>query len=436
MSKGPSTPPTAKTVGMMTTVHSPKPKPAGRMPTAEEEKDMLRRYHDAKYAVTQHHETHFGYTDGVISSSSGQGPAEESMAANGSANANGSGDDLPPPWVPSTAFPAPDEMSEKERYRQAFEARDRVAANPNAMIYGGGSGGTPPPPVDAGLPPAFTTAGGEHMSALDEKERLRLQYAAQDAMAAANNNPPPPPAATPPPFSSPLSSPALPSELPAHLRGRSQPALPVPQGTNRPMTAAEEKAMLRAKFDAEERGIAMPVPQHANGVVAEGGSSMRPGSEPSSGTQSPSSDLNVPLTPPSFVYAHSAPAPAIAVTSPSVPAPPPLAPRPPAEYIEETKAEDAKLKRALSAHNLNQDSGVGTFGMGNGSGMGMMMNGARPADEDDTFGLKIRPTSPFALGMDDFMGGMSRKSSYGGPGHMNGVASPPPLPPKVPMRDH
>lgn len=451
--QAPSTPPATKTV------YSPIPKPAAasKLPTAEEEKEMLRRYHQAKTAVQRHHEEYGEAVD----------DAAPAPATWGSPNATGSGggdvgvgaEEMPPPWVASSEFPQQEELSEKERYRRALEAVERRAVGGGgggSSFNGGGfemgSGNTPPPPIDSGLPPAFSAATSGVMSAANEKEMLRQQYAAQDAMANnTNNGSPPPPPLTPPQNYSPpadgaaLPSPPLSSELPAHLRGRPKPALPVPQGASRPLTAAEEKAMLRAKFEAEERGgdavVGMPVPEPApapaNGALAAGGSSMRSGS--SGGTHhtlsTRSSDMNIPLTP-ALRHDHLAQAQA-------PPAPPPLAPRPPAEYIEETKAEDAKLKRALSAHEHDLGSGLGTFGLGMGMGMGR--NGVMmPEDEDDTFGLKIRPTSPFSLGVDDLMKGVganagvgpgmrSRQSSYG---HTNGMASPPPLPPKVPIRDH
>lgn len=439
-SQGPTTPPATKTV------YSPIPKPApSKLPTAEEEKEMLRRYHQAKNAVQRHHEEY------------GEAVDEPSPATGSGGDVGPGADEMPPPWVASSQFPQQEEVSEKERYRRALEAveRNAVSGGGGGSSFGGGfemggGGSTPPPPIDSGLPPAFSAATAGVMSAANEKEMLRQQYAAQDALAQNGNahGSPPPPPITPPQNYSP---PPLSSELPAHLRGRTQPALPVPQGASRPLTAAEEKAMLRAKFEAEERGggagVGMPVPEpapapsngvghgqgNANGAFAAGGSSMRSGS--SGGTHhtlsTRSSDLNIPLTP---ALRHNQPA----------PAPPPLAPRPPVEYIEETKAEDAKLKRALSAHEHDLGPGLGTFGLGMGAGRnGVML----PEDEDDTFGLKIRPTSPFSLGMDDLMmgvganvgvgpGSRSRQSSYGSPGHMNGMGSPPPLPPKVPIRDH
>ncbi|THH12937.1 hypothetical protein EW146_g7230 [Bondarzewia mesenterica] len=214
-----------------------------RFPTAEEEKEMLIRYHNARNAVARHQEVTFGPVDTAMGSSSSQIPPSSennysstisrSLSHASSHMPNPNDDDLPPPWVPSSDL-ALNNMSEKERYRQAFEAREAVAA------YSGS-----PPPSPAPLPSGASSA--QPLSAAAEKKLLRQQYESQDASALVSSFPPPA-----------FHSPPQAYELPPHLRARAPPALPTPPmggNTSRnPLTAAEEKAMLRAKYEAEERG--------------------------------------------------------------------------------------------------------------------------------------------------------------------------------------
>ena len=360
-------PPPSRSQGQ---THAPPAPAAGpaRYLSAEEEKDVLRRYHDARNAVARHQEVNFGLVDGAMESSSSQIPAHDPNLSRSFSITSAQapvGDDLPPPWVPSTEFPQ-NSMSEKERYRQAFEARE-AAAVAAAAAYSGSS--PPPPPRHASPPPA---PAGQPLSAAAEKELLRQQYSSQDAAAAAA----PVPSSPPPAFYSPPQA----YELPAHLRSRPTPALPAPPNSgsapNRPLTAAEEKAMLRARYEAEERG---------NGA--------------SSADPNPSSQ-----PPPPVVFSLPPPSPDPA------PTPPPLMPRPPSDYIQETQDEDARLM---------------ALGMDSGGGLDLDVLGS-----DDTFGLRLRPASPFTLGV--------AFDSLNGVSSMNGraVADPPPLPPKVPLTDY
>jgi len=137
------------------------------------------------------------------------------------------------------------------------------------------------------------------------------------------------------------------------------------------LTALEEKALLKAKYDAEDVGSKPKVNGNGNSVYTNGG-----------GLSSPSSSASSPSTPP---------------------VPPPLKPRPPVEYIQETQEEDLRVSRFVTA-------------------------GVVPAEEihpstlspspsllrkSTTPGLDVTPFTPFTPGFDPKLPG-----------------PPPPLPPK------
>ncbi|KAF5390578.1 hypothetical protein D9757_002719 [Collybiopsis confluens] len=249
-------------------------------PSAEEEKAALRRYEEAKRAVQR---TQFGGTDDVgTSSSSSYVPPP--VAA-----------DLPPSFEASVpVLDARTQLAEKERLRLEYEARDAAAAAP--------------PPVEA--VPAYSDepepqpfTGTMIRSAIAEKEMLRRQFEMQDAQARAASN-----------------SPAQPLHQ-SSPKPRPIPAAPSPSG--RVLTAAEEKAMLRARFDAEDSAQSQaPVtpPPQINGHTHVNGTSNGAHAGPS--TPSPSA--------PTF-------------------APPPLAPKPPAAYIQETREEDARVSQYVNS---------------------------------------------------------------------------------------
>jgi hypothetical protein len=140
------------------------------------------------------------------------------------------------------------------------------------------------------------------------------------------------------------------------------------------MSAAEEKAMLAAKFNSVGRGS-----PNANGNgngSANGGSSTPPSLDSvSSGAQSAT---NSPLTPAQL---------------------PPLMPRPPDAYIQETREEDARtIARAQTLSAKTR-----TLRM--------------TASGDDLNGSKL----------------LRSQSSLDSRPRTNGVTPPPPLPPKVLM---
>ncbi|KAJ7063077.1 hypothetical protein C8F01DRAFT_1131451 [Mycena amicta] len=225
--------------------------------TAEQEKAALRRYHEAKQAV------------GRV-----QGYSEEEAAPSGSS-----------PIAYDSLFPAPAMPSSsngsgrltsarKSDYAAAYAAQDAAAVQNNRDEPPPFSGSSPSPPFG-----------------LSEKDLLQRKFDAQDAEARrAAGAPSPPP------------------------RSMSSPPVGRPSGGTQILTAVEEKALLKAKYDAQDK----PKVNGHNAGYTNG-----------IGLSSPSS--STPSTPP---------------------IPPPLMPRPPAEYIQETQEEDARVSRFVTSNTV------------------------------------------------------------------------------------
>ncbi|KAJ6513901.1 hypothetical protein C8R47DRAFT_1092327 [Mycena vitilis] len=260
-------------------------KPTPKMPqymTADQEKAALRRYHEAKQAV--------GRVQGYVSdegsdmkSASGSSPiAYDSLfpsPSGSSTNApNGKGDS-PPPF--DAASPDLSRLPEKERLRRAYAAQDAAALQNNRPANDA------PPPFSGGSP-----------QGLSEKEMLQRKFDAQDAESRRAAGAP-----RPPPRKESSSSIGRPT--------------PPPPGPVKILTALEEKALLKARYDAEDAGSKPKINGNGNAVYTNG-----------AGLSSPSSSASAPSTPP---------------------VPPPLKPRPPVEYIQETQEEDARVSRFVTA---------------------------------------------------------------------------------------
>lgn len=301
---------------------------SSRLPTAAEEKEMLRRYNDATNAVHRHHEANFGPSDGVMSSASSSMPHGTSVGSdmdmdNSYASAP---DELPPPWVPSAEFsPQVESMSEKERYRIAYEARERAAAQQQPPLASPPPSASPPvsPPADyytaTGMRPS--TSGSVTSPPADYYTATGMRPSTSGSMTTDRGQPPPPWQPQPP-----AQPGGLP--LPPNLRTRSPP-LP-PASSQRIMSAAEEKAMLKAKYESEEPKAASPPP--STPPKAKGAAHNNNNNSPSPTTQTQ--------------------------TPPQTPPPPPLMPRPPASYIQETAEEDARLQDELLATDGNGNADV------------------------------------------------------------------------------
>ena len=350
----------------------PRTPPSSRLPSAAEEKEMLRRYHDATRAVQQHHEANFGSSDGIMPSASSSLSPDSAVVPYPGDIDHSSGsvsDDLPPPWVPSPEFLQTEGLSEKERYRIAFEARERAAA---------------------------------------------IAAAEQQPTSAADNGLPPPWHPSPP---------TVQSGLPSHLRARSPPvppSTPFSASTPRMLSAAEEKALLKAKYEAEETTSA-PAPPTVHHPQQEQQSI------------SPSSPERLDFTRGETPGIREQRQAASAATSTLPQVPPPLRPRPPASYILETAEEDARLQDELANGQLSTTTNGPTASVQASAAVGA---GAGAIDlGDDTFGL-LRPTSPFAIGWESIAArsaGTGVNASTNGFGSTLPPSSPPPLPPKVPL---
>jgi hypothetical protein len=374
---------------------------SSRLPTAAEEKDMLRRYHNATSAVQRHHVANFGSSDGVMSSTSSGLPHDTTAGPYPGGNLDTSGpapDELPPPWVPSPEFSQLEGVSEKERYRIAFEARERAAAEQQ-------SASPPPPASPTTSPPAdYYTATGTLPPDVN------------------GSDPPAADGALPPPWQP--ASPATQSGLPPHLRARSPPLPPSPTqpGQQRMLSAAEEKAMLRAKYEAEEQVVAASPPI----------------------TPRRQDEYNSPRTPsttgllPSPIRSEPPISRDQRQISPPR-SPPPLLPRPPASYIRETAEEDARLQDELANGKLSAIAveANGTTTETVTLPVSVAAAGASVGNDegDEAFGLSRRPTLPFTSGWGSME---ARNTSAGTNVSTNGFGSslpstPPPRPPKVPL---
>ncbi|KAG2063406.1 hypothetical protein BDR04DRAFT_1111421 [Suillus decipiens] len=291
-------------------------------PSAEEEKAALKRYHEAKLAVDRSQNTQYATREGISSSSAAPVAYDtlypsSSISRSVSYGAQPSGSDMPPPFDGPNG--QPQYLNEKERLRRHQEAQDAAAMAAQSS-----------PPAD--MSPSYTAsplysppAQSSVTSALSEKELLRRRFEERDAAALAQPSPQPPP--------------------PRAVNGSRLPSPPVGPAVSgfRPLTAAEEKAQLRAKYAAED--------QQANGNVSASVSG----------------------------FASHNPSPSSAVPSQQ---PPPLMPRPPAEYIQETQEEDARVRYYDSI-----SMGIDNSPVGVGSPV------ANPGIQ-----LDIRPFTPFNIG--------------------------------------
>ncbi|KAH7889190.1 hypothetical protein F5I97DRAFT_482937 [Phlebopus sp. FC_14] len=269
------------------------PKAYPHYPSAEEEKAALKRYHEAKLAVDRSQNTQYASREGISSSSSAPisydtlYPQSSSSGAGGSNQATTS--DMPPPFEPSGGNQQPQHMDEKERLRRQYEAQDAVA-----LAEQGSSGQLSASPSYSAPTPSYGSPPPAIDSGLSEKELLRRRYEEQDATAAGQQRQPP--------YQQPPQPP------PPRANGSRAPPVPPVANGYRPLTAAEEKAQLKAKYEAEERQV--------NGTSSGNGYAPHP-------------------------YANGS-------SSSSSSAPPPLLPRPPAEYIKET--QEADMRNRLYDH--------------------------------------------------------------------------------------
>lgn len=402
----------------------------------------MARYYEAKNAVWQTQSAHYGRVpgnagpvpyDALYPDSQNASPAPShnqlypgSPAPAPAPSLTGSPPAGVPPPFPAEGSSQHPILSEKERLRRHYEAQDAAAAQPPPPQEQWEP--SPPPPQDnyastpppgpypqtpgtptntpyalappSGSPPPFS-APKTQLSAFDEKEMLRRKYEQQDA--AANGSPRATP--TPPPRTSNLVN-------GSGGRGRPPPTPPSPApmpgtpATARPLTAAEEKARLKAMYESEDSSAAPRPPAPAQ--------SPYPSPPPSNGYHDLAQPLRTTPSPPQF-------------PNNAIPPPPPLAPKPPKEYIEETQQEDIRTTAKLQAIDAGKsDPDLASIAPSD------VETEREPVDVEDadamnnTFGIVTRssPSPPSNAGTP----GPSRQGSLAATGT---VPPPPPLPPKV-----
>lgn len=330
--------------------------PKSRFPTAEEEKAAL-RYYEAKRKVDRHQNVGHHKSSSMTSN---EGPSEDPIAYD-------------------ALYPNQPSSSQSNALHNPYDAYEGAGSSslsnaaPEIPSY------QPPPPSP---PPVAGSSSSMFNSAMAEKEKLRRRYEMEDAVANAGSSSASGPSSSSPPgyVGSPPPS------------GRSQPLPPVSPSASRQLSAAEEKARLRAQYEAEDA---------ASRPNAAGGSSSTPAYSPptefsyfAGGSSAPPNGLSRAT---SMTYASN---------NSAIPPPPPLAPRPPAHYIEETEQEDARSQ--AEDHVMTTLDGM------------ISQTSAGGSDAKVDFGLSFRPFSPLDLG------------SNFGPGQKGGHHVPaPPLPPKV-----
>lgn len=434
---------TSRQASPPTSPRTPK-SPAPNYPSADEEKAALRRYHEAKAAVDRSQTvTYYGSSlggpeppqsapisyDDLYPPPPGAPPCPSRPPTDG---------DLPPAFDQggSSSQAQPSWMSEKERLRRAYETQDAAASAAQRQ---------PPPPVNGDLPPAFDQGQGQSSHSqqpqwMSEKERLRRAYEAQDAAAGVHASPalsavgvgrngpiytqPPPPVPTTTPPPSTYAPPPAPTTAP--------PPPPIsPPSTSHPYnSAAAEKERLKRMYEAQDAAASSntpptpPPPRSRSGTTTNGTTGGRPMPQPRSPPIPPSGSGSQPLSaaeekarlramydaedrqanglPTPIPYSqvvpqsHSHPYTNGVQRLPSITGlggtPPPLAPRPPKEYIQETQEEDARLDYRLRAIDHGDGSGSADTHQ---SGVSSGSSGAHYAQQAPH--LKLTPFAPDSL---------------------------------------
>jgi len=306
-------------------------------PPPQNEKEMLKRYYDARAAASRNQGQDYVQAEPI--SYDALYPSNSPTSGMTSQPSNlqrppsfPTAQDDPPAFTSGSQHPI---LSEKERLRRHYEAQDAVA---NSIV-------SPPPtsipapvympsphpsqvvspypqhipttPPQSNSPPPPMNSPPAPMNALAEKEMLRKRYEAEDAARQAQNQSGRIPSTTPsrsgsalPPLPRspsiqtknprrPLTAPEEKAQL-AVRYANNPPASPPSPG--HPLTAAEEKAQLKAQYEARDQVVLPPV-------------------QPQTPT-SAFSNVNPNNT---------------------LPSPPPLRPRPPVDYINQTKEEDTRM---------------------------------------------------------------------------------------------
>lgn len=325
-------------------------------PPPQTEKEMVRRYYDAKAAASRNQGQDYVQAEPI--SYDALYPSNHPNTGTTSRPSNldqppsfASGREDPPMFTPGSQHPI---LSEKERLRRHYEAQDaavnNVASTPTSIptpVY------MPSPqpaaqilspyphqfsatlPQNSPSPPSNNPPAP--MNALTEKEMLRKKYEAEDAARHTQDQPismpsttlkrsgsalPPIPRAPPVQTNSP-GRPLTAAEEKAQLAARYANNPPgSPPSTGRPLTAAEEKAQLRAQYEARDQVISPSIQPQQIQTPASAFNSVNPNN--------------------------------------SLPSPPPLRPRPPVDYINQTKMEDTRTHSTYLE--LQRVGSMGSFG--------------------------------------------------------------------------
>jgi len=382
-------------------------------PSAEEEKAKL-RYEEAKRAVDRHQSTMDGSSSSGYDASwepspppqpySSPPPTQDYASPRGVTNglqlarqSSLSGPGSPPPFGPPVmGYAAESDLPEKEKIKLAFARRDAMVvqqtmtSEPPPPDYGG-----PPsrePPAAYGSPPLSPSF--VPLTAAEEKARLRAQYEAEEAAGGAGGSGMRSPPPEPPSYS----------------------------GDARPLTAVEEKALLQVRMAGEKPVGASPPappPRLKSPPPASSGSPRLPyltyqstGSSVSdigrrdpaisAGKQKAASNTNL------AAHGGLGRAPSMTAAFVPPPVPPPLAPRPPKEYIQQTQEEDAKIRRltsdpvafstVLREDQLSRNNSISAPQMPASPTSWLPGGGSEYlASPQQDFGLGLRPFSPIDL---------------------------------------
>ena len=301
----------------------------------ETEKEMIKRYYDAKAAASRNQGPDYVQAEPISYDALYPSNSPNSGTTSQPSNLQQppsfpSREEDPPAFTSGSQHPI---LSEKERLRRHYEAQD-AAANPVAsptpsiptpeympspqpyQTTSPPPQRTPTTPPQSNSPPPPVNNSPTPMSALAEKEMLKKRYEAEDTARqtpSQNGRVPPsrsgsalPPIPRSPPIQGgSLGRPLTATEEKAQLAARYANNTPAtPQSPGRPLTAAEEKAQLKAQYEAQDQ-LASPPIQTAY-------------------PQTPTSAFN-------NVNPNN-----------TLPSPPPLRPRPPVDYINQTKEEDTR----------------------------------------------------------------------------------------------
>jgi hypothetical protein len=301
-------------------------------PPPQTEKEMVQRYYEAKAAASRNQGQDYvqsepiAYDDLYPSNNPNSGTTSQLSNVHQPPLFPNRHDD-PPAFSSGSQHPI---LSEKERMRRHYEAQDAAS---NAVGSPPPSIPTPmympspqhsqvmsppphqvstPPPQNNSPPPPIHSPPAP-MNALAEKEMLRKKYEAEEAVRPAQNG-------RTPPSRSGSSLPAIPRSPP--IQGN------IP---GRPLTAAEEKAQLAARY-ANNTSVSPPSPGRPL-TAAEEKAQLRAQYETRDQVAPPPFQAQSPTSAFNNVDPNN-----------TLPNPPPLKPRPPVDYINRTKEEDNRTQ--------------------------------------------------------------------------------------------